>query len=199
MLNKLKKGQFLEVILRSSRTVFSTKDIALLWGEDRASKVTGRVNKYVTSAKLFRICRGLYAKDAQYNRFELATRIYTPAYISFETVLTRAGINFQYYETIFVATYITREIIVDGQRISFIRMKDHILNNTLGIDHSQGYSQASKERAFLDRIYKSPDYHFDHLDVLDWDQIFQILPMYQNQRMNKQVQKYFMHYKSIQQ
>jgi len=54
---------------------------------------------------------------------------------------------------------------------------------------------ASKERAFLDRIYVSKDYHFDNLDILNWDKVFEILPIYQNKRMNKKVKEYFEHYK----
>lgn len=190
------KGEYLEVLLRSPRTVFSTKDAALMWSEEKEQTVTARLNKYVKAGKLIRIRRGIYAKDNNYDRFEMATKIYTPSYISFETVLTRAGINFQYYDSIFVASYVTRAIEVPGQKISFVRMKDYVLSNTAGIEHAEGYSIASKERAFLDRIYISKDYHFDHLDVLDWDKVFGILPVYNNKRMEKKVREYFDHYKS---
>lgn len=187
------KGEYLEVLLRSPRAVFSTKDVALLWREEKEQTVTSRLIKYVKAGKLVRVRRGMYAKDKKYDRFELATRVYTPSYISFETVLTRAGINFQYYGNIFVATYVTREIEVDGQKISFIRMKDYVLSNTAGIEHKNGIAMATKERAFLDRIYISKDYHFDNLDALDWDTVFEILPMYHNQRMEKKVKMYFKH------
>lgn len=189
------KGEYLEVLLRSPKTIFSTKDVALLWGEEREQTVSGRLSKYVKVGKLVRVRRGIYAKDKNYDRFELATRIYIPSYISFETVLTRTGINFQYYGNIFVATYVTREIEADGQKISFIRMKDYVLSNTTGIEHAEGYSIATKERAFLDRIYTTKDYHFDYLDMLDWDKVFEILPMYNNKRMDKKVKEYFEHYK----
>ncbi|EKD42930.1 MAG: hypothetical protein ACD_72C00530G0002 [uncultured bacterium] len=189
------KGRYIEILLRSPKTVFSIKDIALLWGEPGKVNVRVRLSNYVKNGKLIRIHHGIYAKDKNYNRFELATRIYTPSYISFETVLTRTGINFQYYGNIFVASYVTREIEVGGQKISFIRMKDYVLSNTIGIEHANDVSTATKERAFLDRIYISKDYHFDHLDVLDWDKVFEILPIYRNQRMNKKVQEYFKHYK----
>lgn len=190
------KGEYLDILLRSPKTVFLTKDVALLWGEERENRVSGRLNKYVKAGKLARVRRSIYVKDKNYNRFELATRIYTPSYISFETVLTRAGINFQYYGSIFVASYVTREIKVDGQGISFVRMKDYVLSNTVGIDHSEGYSVATKERAFLDRIYVSKDYHFDNLGALDWDKVFQVLPIYGNKRMEKKVKIYFEHYKT---
>lgn len=190
------KGEYLDVLLRSPKTIFSTKDAALLWAEERENTVSGRLNKYVKAGKLIRVRRGIYAKDKNYDRFELATRIYTPSYISFETILTRAGINFQHYDNIFVASYVTREIEAGGQKISFIRMKDYVLSNTAGIEHKDGIATATKERAFLDRIYTAKDYHFDHLDVLDWDKVFEILPIYHNKRMDKKVKEYFKHYKS---
>lgn len=196
MTKKPTKGEYLEVLLRSSKTIFSTKEVALLWGETKEKTVSGRLHKYAKSGKLIRVRRGFYAKDAHYNRFELATRIYTPAYVSFETVLTRSAINFQYYEMIFVASYLTREIQVDGRTISFIRMKDYILTNTAGIEHNEGYSVATPERAFLDRIYISKDYHFDNLDSLDWKKIFTLVPIYRTKWMERKVKKYFDHYQS---
>ena len=190
------KGEYLGILLRFSKTIFSTKDVALLWSEERKNTVSARLNKYVKAGKLIRVRRGLYAKDKNYDKFELATRIYTPSYISFETVLTRAGINFQYYGNIFVASYVNREIDIDGQKIIFVRMKSYVLSNTAGIEHKDGYAIATKERAFLDRIYVSKDYHFDHLDPLDWDKVFEVLPIYNNKRMIKKVNEYFKYYKN---
>lgn len=195
MNNKLKKGQYLEILLRSAKTIFSTKDIALLWKEEIGSSAKVRLSQYVKRGKLIRVRRGIYAKDKNYNRFELATKIYTPSYISFETILTRAGINFQYYNNIFVASYLSREIKVDGQKISFVKMKDYVLSSTMGIEYDKDVAIATKERAFLDRIYVSKDYHFDHLDVLNWDNVFNILPIYNNKRMIKKVNEYFKYYK----
>lgn len=193
---KPKKGEYLEILLRSPKTIFSTKDAALLWSEERKNIISSRLNKYVKAGKLLRIRRSLYAKDKNYDRFELATRICTPSYISFETVLTRSGINFQYYSSIFVASYVNREMEVDGQKIAFIRMKNYVLTNIAGIEHKEGYAMASKERAFLDRMYVSKDYHFDHLDPLNWDKVFEILPIYNNKRMVKKVNKIFKHHQS---
>jgi len=190
------KGEYLEVLLRSPKTIFSTKDVALLWSENDNLVVTDRLKRYVRAGKLIRLRRGFYAKDTNYDHFELATRIYTPSYISFETVLTRAGINFQKYDSIFVASYVTRDIEADGQKISYIRMKNYVLSNTAGIEHQNGVAVATKERAFLDRIYVSKDYHFDYLDPLNWDEIFEILPTYNNKRMTKKVNEYLEYYKS---
>lgn len=185
------KGEYLELLLRSHRTVFSTKDVALLWGEEKESTITARLNKYTKAGKLLRVRRGFYVKDKNYNRFELASRIYAPSYISFETVLTHEGVNFQYYGNIFVASYVNREIRVDSQTITYVRMKNYVLSDTTGILHENGVTKATKERAFLDRIYVSKSYHFDNLRGMNWEKIFEILPVYHSKRMTKKVNEYF--------
>lgn len=185
------KGEFLEVLLRSPQTIFSTKEVALLWGESNDTVVSRRLNSYAQVGKLVRVRRALYAKDRNYNRWELATRIYTPAYISFETVLAAEGIVFQFYGNIFVASYLEREINADGQKISLVRMKDYVLSNIAGIIHKDGVAIATKERAFLDRLYVSKKYHFDNLSSLDWNKIFELLPIYRNKRLEKKVREYY--------
>lgn len=196
MIKKPSKGEYLEILLRSNKTVFSIKDIALLWQEGAETAVRVRLSQYVKRGKLIRLRRGMYAKDKNYNRLELAVKIYTPSYISFETILTQSGLNFQYYSNVFVASYLTREIQSDQQKISYIKIKDYVLSNTIGIEHVNDVALASRERAFLDRIYVSQDYHFDHLDVLNWEKVFEILPIYRNQRMNKKVNEYFKDYQA---
>ncbi len=189
------KGEYLARILRAPQTVFTVKDVALLWKTEIKNREQVRLSEYVKNKKLIRIHRGIYAKDENYNRLELATRIYTPSYISFETVLTQEGINFQFYNNMFVASYVTRNIEVKGQKISFLRMKDYVLSDITGIENNNGVAMATKERAFLDRIYISREYHFDNLNGLDWGKVFEILPIYHNKKMNKKVQEYFEHYK----
>ena len=188
------KGEYLEVLLRSTKNVFSTKDVALLWSENDNNVVADRLKKYAKAGKLVRPYRGLYAKDKNFNHFELATRIYTPSYISFETVLTTSGINFQYYSNLYVASYVNREIKVGELKIIFVRMKEYVLSSTMGITHEDGYAIATPERAFLDRVYISKEYHFDNLTNLNWNTVFEILPIYHNKRMERKIQEYFKGY-----
>ncbi|MCA9356822.1 type IV toxin-antitoxin system AbiEi family antitoxin domain-containing protein [Candidatus Nomurabacteria bacterium] len=191
------KGEYLEVLLRSSKTIFSTKDVALLWREGNKTVVSDRLKSYVKSGKLIRVHRGFYAKDHDYNSLELATRIYTPSYVSFETVLTREGVNFQFYGNIFVASYIKREVKAGNQMIQFVRVKDDILSNSAGVEHINNFSIATQERAFLDRLYVSKDYHFDNLANLNWKKVFEILPIYKNKRLQEKVDEYFADYNEI--
>lgn len=180
----------LKVLLRSHMTVFSFKDLRLLWS-GTAQNVMLRVSYYIKRGELYHIRRGFYAKDKNYDRYELATKIYTPAYISFETVLISSGINFQYYSQIFVASYQTRSIICDGQTYTYKKLKASILLNPDGIEKKENYSIASTERAFLDILYIHKDYYFDNLSPLNWKRVFEILPIYENKRMAKVVNRLY--------
>lgn len=183
-------------ILRSAKTVFTFKDISLIWGNsDRKATIDG-VNYYIKTGELYRIRRGIYAKDKNFDRLELATRIFTPAYVSFETILTQAGINFQFYNKIMVASYQTREIVVDGQVYAYKKIKGFVLTNPSGVEHKGETSVAGSERAFLDTIYIHKDYHFDNLGALNWDKVFEMLPIYQNKRMARKVNEFFEHYQA---
>jgi predicted transcriptional regulator of viral defense system len=185
------KGNYLTSILRSNKTVFSSKDIALLWHAPVTSATRVRLYYYVKKGDLYRIRKGLYAKSQDYNRLELATRIYTPSYVSFETVLAREGLIFQYYEKIFVASYLSREITVDGQAYSYRRINTRMLVNSIGVEHILETSIAGKERAFLDTLYANADYQFDNVRGLAWDKVFKILPIYGNQRLDKIVNRLY--------
>ena len=178
-------------ILRSWKTVFTFKDIALIWRNTSKKGTISGVNYYVKTGELIRLRRGIYAKDKNYNRLELATRILTPSYVSFETVLTQAGINFQFYAKMTAASYQTREIVVDGQTYSYKKIKGVVLTFAGGIEHKNECSVASPERAFLDTIYIHKNYHFDNLNPLNWDKVFEFLPAYDNKRMARQVNELF--------
>ncbi|HOD87233.1 MAG TPA: hypothetical protein PKH52_03135 [bacterium] len=185
-------------ILKSNNTVFSFKEILLASGESNPALLRRRIYSYIKNGQLYSIRRGLYAKDKNYNKLELATKIFIPAYVSFETVLAEAGVTFQHYSQIFVASYQTKEIDCDGQIFSFKKLKTNVLNNNSGIENKGFYSVASKERAFLDIVYLNKDYHFDNLSPLAWDKVFSILPMYGNKRMAQKVKQYYKDFKSKQ-
>ena len=167
----------------------------MIWS-DSSPAARMRLSYYVKCGELFRIRRGIYAKDKNYSKLELASRIFTPAYVSFETVLGKAGITFQYYSQIFVASYLTREILCDNQKFSFRKMKKIVMSDAVGVENENNCAMATKERAFLDVLYVSKDYHFDNLSPLDWGRVFEILPIYGNRRMDKKVKEIYENFKS---
>lgn len=192
----MNRGDYIPALLRSTQTVFSLKDIALLWRCPISNTFQVRVNYYVKMGQLIHVRRGLYSKDKNYSRHELATKIHIPAYVSFETVLAQAGVVFQFYNQIFAASYLTREVTVDGQRYSFRKIKDFALTNPAGIENKDNCSIATVERAFLDTAYLNKEYHFDNLSPLNWDKVFDILQIYQNKRMEKFIQALYKDFKA---
>lgn len=186
----MKKDYLLDLI-KLKNTVFTAKDISLFWQETDVNFIKKKIYRYLKADKIYSIRRGIYVKNKDYSRFELATKIYTPAYVSFETVLAKAGVTFQFYNQIFVASYLTRNLSIDNQDYCFKKIKNSVLTNKTGIEIKDGYFIASPERAFLDVVYLNKDYYFDNLSGLDWNKIFDILPIYgNNKRIRAAVLKY---------
>lgn len=177
-------------IYRSQNTVFTAKDIALIWRKTDLDTIKARINYYVKKGKLYAIRRGIYAKDENYNKFELATRIYTPSYISLETVLQNEGVIFQHYESIFAVSYLFREIICDEQKYIFRKIKNEVLINNLGVEKKENYFIATKERALLDALYLYGNYYFDNLRSINWKFCFEIAPIYKSKKIIKLLKSY---------
>ncbi len=181
----------ISTLLRAGSTVFSFKDISLLWRDTNKNAVKSRINYYVKTGELYPIRRGFYGTDKDYNRFELAGKIYTPAYISLETVLAREGVIFQYYERIFAISYLTREIKCDGQTYDFKKIKNSVLTNMSGIKKENNYFVATRERAFLDVVYLYKNYHFDNLNSIDWDACYKLDDIYKSQALIARLNSYY--------
>ncbi|MFO7981614.1 MAG: hypothetical protein R6V00_12415 [Candidatus Aminicenantes bacterium] len=177
-------------ILRKGNTVFTFKDILLSSSETNPALLKRRIHYYVKNKELYPIRKGIYAKDKNYDRQELANKIYTPSYISLETVLSQEGVVFQHYNQIFAVSYLTREITCDGQKYVFRKVKDRILMSSLGIEKRDHYFIASRERAFLDTVYLNKNYYFDNLSSINWDQCFDMLSIYKNKAMEKRLNSY---------
>lgn len=185
---------FLVALYGSKQTVFTSREIALLIGEKSMNTLKSKLAYYVKTGRLIRLRRGMFAKNKTYDRNELAVRIYTPAYLSFETVLARTGVIFQYYESLFVASYLSREVIVAEQKIVYRKLKDDILGNQKGLVDRGYFFEATKERAFLDRLYLFPEYYFDNTRGMDWDVCKEIVPIYKSRKLEKILDTYIQAY-----
>jgi len=181
---------FLKTILRTDQTIFSFKELSMRFEAIAPNTLKTRLHYYVKNGDLYHIRRGLYAKNKNYNKFELAAKILTPSYISFDTVLFQAGIIFQYFREIFVASYQSRIIKCDDTTYIFKAIKPIILTNAAGIEFKEEYCIASPERAFLDTVYLQKQRHFDNLAPLNWDKVHELVPIYKNKSMQKRVLLY---------
>jgi len=179
----------LKKLLKTHQTVFSFKEL-LIKSKSKEDNLKSQLNYYIKNGDLYHIRRGLYAKNKNYNKLELAVKILTPSYVGFETVLSQAGIIFQYYSSIFVASYQSREIKCDNHVYIFRKIKSEILTDFTGIQILNNSSIATPERAFLDILYLHKEFYFDNLEPINWKKVYEILPIYKNKRMSNIVKKY---------
>jgi len=181
-------------LYESQKTVLTIKDIALIWEEANAVNLLSKIKYYAKQGSLIRLTRGVFAKNKNYNPKELATSLYTPSYISFETVLREAGIIFQHHDSIFVTGPYSVTKKIDNQIITFRKLKNSVLYNALGVKNEKNYSIATPERAFLDIIYLSPKFYFDNLRSIDWEACFELVKIYNNKQLIKRVAQYRKNY-----
>ncbi len=181
-----KRDNFILKLYQQKNTVFTIREMGLIFRGIPSENLKARAHYYAKSRKLKNVRRGIYTK-MEYNPYELAEKIYTPSYISLETILQSNGIIFQQYNTIFVISYLTRQIVVDNNTIQYRRIKEEILLNERGIIKKGNYAEATKERAFLDLLYLYKDYYIDNLDALDRNKVLELLDIYQLKALTKRV------------
>ncbi len=166
-MSKTDKNTILNEILRSKNTVFTFKELSLKFPKIKDVNLRKQISYYCKQGDLIRLRRGIYSKDKNFDPYELASKIYTPSYISFETVLRNEGVIFQNYKTIDIASQVSRVLKIMGIRIKYIKMPDRILINNLGLIQKNFYTIANKERAFTDILYKNKNYYLDNENKID--------------------------------
>jgi len=181
-------------LYQSAKTILTNKDLALIWQETSPDNLKAKIAYYVKQGVLISLTRGVFAKNKGYNPKELATSIYTPSYISFETVLREACVIFQHYDTIFVVSKWPKTMIIDKNTFTFRKLKDVVLFNSTGIVSKDNYSIATPERAFLDMIYLFPNYYFDNLKSINWEKCDELVKIYGNKELIKRLAKYRKNY-----
>ncbi len=190
------KGDIVE-LYKFENDVFNIKDIALIWKENNFNNLKSKIKYYIDKGKLFKIKRGLYAKTKDYDISEAANKLYFPSYVSFETILLKEGIIFQYSEEIFLAASLSKQIKINRRKIIYRKLKDEILLNEKGIIYKDKYYRATKERAFMDMIYLNKNYYFDNLRTIDWEECFEMLDVYKQKSLEKALNFYYKNYKNV--
>ncbi|MDD2294204.1 MAG: hypothetical protein PHD07_08360 [Bacteroidales bacterium] len=184
------KNCIIRAIEADSRTVFRLEDVAMIVGLSDFSSLNFRMNYAVRTGKLLNPRKGIYAKS-KYNFEELASILYTPAYISLEYVLNRSGVISGYQGGITLAGYLSRTVEVAEKKINIRKLKGEILASSIGISQHKGVNIASAERAFLDMLYLEPEYKFENLAILNLKRITDLLPIYNSVTLNSKVAQLF--------
>jgi len=170
----------LEVILSSSRSVFNIQSLRMLMECENSQKLTQSLHYYIKEGKINNPRRGIYTK-ASYNEQEMACSLFRPAYISLEYVLQRAGVVFQYDDTITCVSYLNRIVEIDDKSYQFRIINPELWIGMEGIEQHDNILIATPERAFLDMVYLSAgNCYFDNLHPLNKTKVKQLLPLYQS-------------------
>ena len=174
-------------MLNSSRTVFTTQSAAMISVGKNREAVVAQLNRYVRRGLLLNPRKGIYAKRS-YKVEELACSLYHPSYISLEFVLQRAGVVFQYDDSITSISYLSRTVEIDERIYSFRKIDPRLWGGLDGILMQDNVSIATPERAFLDMVYLSAgNCYFDNLRPLNHRLVSQLLPHYQSQKLTERV------------
>ena len=176
-------------LYKTTRTVFTLADLAMLMPEANSRWLAQNANYYVRKGELLNPRKGIYALP-DYNPEELACIIYAPSYLSLEYVLQKGGVIFQYDTRYTCISYLSRTVEADGKTYSYRKIKGEIMIDTRGIKREgNGVNIATPERAFLDTLYLNKDFYFDNLNPLDRQLVTKTLPAYGSAALEKRVKK----------
>lgn len=184
--------------------MLKTRDLIMYELKEYASP-RSKLTQMIQKDEVTKIVRGVYSTDKDDPRLPVASMIYSPSYISFETAL-------DYYQMIPERTY---EIMSAGFRLNknkhfdtpFGRYSFHYLPDIvfpLALEPAQeagyGFRLATKEKALCDTLYKIrgirgkkaieallfEDLRLERDDIesLDWKLISDMVPMYRSTTLN---------------
>ncbi len=141
-----------KILMESGRTVFTPLDLRMLW---RVNTLNAKISamRMVEKSLIVRLASGFYALNERYNRYELANRIVTPSYASFQSALFYVGVNFQAREEIASVALRDQRKEVGNTLYTYVAMKKELFFNSDGVVMREGASMALPERAILDSLY----------------------------------------------
>jgi predicted transcriptional regulator of viral defense system len=187
-MNKLKQE-----INKIKKDYFTFADLRKISDLDDAS-LRVAASRMLKSGEIKSLAKGLYCRpDAILDLPKIAVEIYGPSYLSFEWVLSRAGILSQQAYGITLATAKRARQISLGEAVIVYR---HIRSDLFfGYRLEDGYLIAEPEKAFLDLAYLSLNGYakFDPEEMslagLDKARIKKYLKKFKSKRLEKLVGK----------
>lgn len=163
-----------KVLLEQDKRIFTTSDLAVLWGIENKNTLWVTINRYTSRNILYRISKGLYATVSldKINKYELGCAISGfLSYVSAETVLQEAGIITQNVTKVTLFGRKKKEFEVSGVRYLCRYLNEKYLLNRIGISDSERFSIATQERAIVDILHINSKYYFDNKLAIDINKV----------------------------
>jgi len=164
----------INILLKQDKKTFHTADLGLLWDIGNNNTLLTTIKRYVKKGVLVSVCKGFYATRPikEVDRFELGLGyIHRYAYLSTESVLTKAGVINQSIGKITFVSSVSRKFKLAGWEYVVRKMKDKFLYNDLGIEKRGMVNKASVERAVVDLLYFNSKAFIDNKSLVDWDKV----------------------------
>jgi predicted transcriptional regulator of viral defense system len=163
-----------KILLQREQRVFSTSDLALLWGLENRNTLLKTIQRYVDRGILFRIYKGLYSTLPleKLDKYELGCAISGPfSYISGESILAKEGIIMQNVNTVTLFGKRHKELKVGRYNYLCRFLNDHFLLNREGIIDQKGFALATPERALADLRHINPKFFVDNNISVDLEMV----------------------------
>ena len=135
----------------TGKEFFSLPDLEKVTGLKKGSLYVA-LSRLSERGILRRAARGIYVlPDANPLPEKVASQLYFPCYLSFESALSRAGVlGLVPYVLSFATPRKTRRLYVLEQVIEYRKIKEDLF---FGFELAEGYYLARPEKAFLDSLY----------------------------------------------
>lgn len=161
------ESRFVTFLKEIKKTTFTTQDLQNALGFKSFNSRNVALHRFLKKGWLVSLGRGIYSNSLQPpQKFEAATALVCPSYVSFESALNHYGILSQIPQIITMATTKkSREISLLDQTIKYIHLKPDLFWGYLKIGETL---MAEPEKALLDTLYlKSKGLTGLTLDELD--------------------------------
>ncbi len=166
----MRKEELIQKVEALGKDVFDLKDLKKLFPTDLYIK--NSLKRFKDAEVVIPILRGVYAlKKDSLDIEKIATQIYYPSYISFESALSKYGIiNQGLYGLTLATTRHSKKITLAGVSCEFSKLKESLF---FGFNLIGNTYIAEPEKAFLDTLYlislgkkttKTSEWYLDSLD-----------------------------------
>jgi len=146
----MKTENLINTITTLGKDVFAIRDLRQLYPTDLNIKTT--IKRLVDRGILNNVTRGTYQlKDKSIDPEKLATQLYAPSYVSFESVLSKYGIINQGFNKVTLATTRhSKKTELSKISCEYIHLKPNLF---FGFDLVKNIYLAQPEKALLDELY----------------------------------------------
>lgn len=146
----MKRQQLMQKVEASGKGIFTINELRMLFPEDAYIKTS--IKRMLDCGELIQVVRGVYAVHPEsLNINKIATQLYYPSYISFESALAQYGIINQGPIGLTLATSRHSKLLsIAGVECNYSKLKTSLF---FGFDLIDNTYTASPEKAVLDELY----------------------------------------------